>query len=707
MSVCVVLVLSLISGCGAATVSEENIELLDPVGVSANYVKAEVRDLVAYKTYAGKVVPVVLETSFASDQRFSNYSVLPGSVVKAGDAIISANTDSIDKQIDALKDKIKEAKENFDEQIKDLNDSVELTKREQEYILSILDNFKRMSLSDKMAYYGNADGHDNGGPYSESSFNNKYTNTVATLQRLEEQIKETTELYIVDAEYNQLCLKNLQNDRKNVLATAPIDGTVVSSMFFDNNQYIQKNIPVAGVADFSELVVKTETVYRSDVKKAVEYYGLVNGKRYEANFVTKDIKVQNNNPNSTTVGGGNYSTFELIDPNGEIKAGDTATIVLINTVREAALCVPTEAISKDEEGSFVYVFDGNKNNYTPVKTGIKNGFYTEILSGLNEGDLVVSEFTVKEKTKTTTLSKGKIGATFKGTGYIFYPKEERIVNTVKYGTTYIDELCVKLYEKVEKGQVLARVRVTADDIAIKRLERQILRANENLNEMIEAAKDKEDKNEKLINLAKEAIDEQNKTLAEMKRDSKVTEIKAPYSGIITSTGYYEEGDILFTDAFICSLAAEENCFVVVEDKAGQLTVGNVANVEYMDYAAQSNAIAKGDVITVSSCAVSSELNVEAALIRVAPEDFSKMAGTRGDNGWWSRASFTVTADIRTINDVLLVPKTAVTVENEIPYVTVLDENGKCVYKSFVAGGSDSSNYWVVDGLSEGTTICLE
>ena len=93
MSLCVALILSLISGCGATTVSEENIELLDPVGVSANYVKAEVRDLVAYKTYAGKVVPVVQETSFASDQRFSSYSVLPGSIVKAGDAIISANTE--------------------------------------------------------------------------------------------------------------------------------------------------------------------------------------------------------------------------------------------------------------------------------------------------------------------------------------------------------------------------------------------------------------------------------------------------------------------------------------------------------------------------------------------------------------------------------------------------------------------------------------
>ena len=40
-------------------------------------------------------------------------------------------------------------------------------------------------------------------------------------------------------------------------------------------------------------------------------------------------------------------------------------------------------------------------------------------------------------------------------------------------------------------------------------------------------------------------------------------------------------------------------------------------------------------------------------------------------------------------------------------LTYAEENGKKVQKSFIAGGSDSTNYWVIEGLSEGTKICLE
>ena len=69
-------------------------------------------------------------------------------------------------------------------------------------------------------------------------------------------------------------------------------------------------------------------------------------------------------------------------------------------------------------------------------------------------------------------------------------------------------------------------------------------------------------------------------------------------------------------------------------------------------------------------------------------------------------SFSVKANVREVKDVVLVPKRAVTTVDGITYVTV-EEDGKQVLKSFIAGGSDSTNYWVIEGLSEGTKICLE
>ena len=443
-------------------------------------------------------------------------------------------------------------------------------------------------------------------------------------------------------------------------------------------------------------------VYKSEIKRAVEYYAVINGEKYEVEYV--EPEASETGVITTTETSTGYSTFLIKDDSGTVKAGDFATVVVVSNRREGALCIPTDAIKSDTDGAFVYLYEGDeKTSYTPIKIGIKNGFYTEVLSGLSEGDKVVSEFKVKEKAKTQEVSKGKICVQFSETGYIFYPKNEYINNTVEYGVTYITELCVKRYERVEKGQVLAKIRVAGDDINLKRNERKLQRAKEDLAEL---EKDKE-KNEKLIKIKNETIKDLEELISDMKSDAGKTVIKAPFAGIITSINTFEEGDILQKDQTVCTLADENNCYVVLEDKAGQITYGNTAIVTYDDEDGNS-AEAVGEVVMVSNCALSQALNTGYNLIKVSKEDFAKMAASnRGYDGWWMRSHFNVSVEVRSMDNVVLIPKSAVTVENGVTYVTILDENNKPTLKSFIAGGSDNFNYWVVDGLSEGTKICLE
>lgn len=680
----IVLMLSVLAGCSQVSTVEETVELLQPVGVTANYVTATRRDLVASKTLLGKAVPIVSEISFSTDQRFSAYGVLPGSEVKKGEAIILADTESLDKQIDALNEKIKNARESYEESIKEL---------------------KTQYSEAKTAYNYNNGVYNEAIRINQASSYEKYhiwaLTNMATMQKIEQNIKRTTELYELDKEFNELSLKNLKEDRKRVLATASKEGVVVATQYFDNGQYINKDVPVAGVADLNDLIVKTELINNSDIKRAKEYYAIVNGERIEVTFKENPVKTGENTSLTGTTG---LSTFYIDNSEGKVKAGDSVSVIVISDVRENAICIPTDSIDKNEDGYYVYVFDGTKNTMVPVKIGLKNGYYTEILSGLNEGDLVVSDFKVKEKSGTTTLQKGRVASEFRATGYIFYPKVESIKNPVEYGTTYIDELLVSRYEVVEKGQVLARVHVVSDDLSIKRLEREIQRAYEDLNELL---KDEENY-EKQIKLSRESIADREDTLKKMKSDGKITEIKAPYSGTITAISRPEAGDILNSSAYICSLAAEENCFIVVEDKSGLLTVGNTAKIEYYTGGSGNTAFVTGDVVTVSNVAVSSNLDTEYALIRLASEDFAAIASIVGNfDGWWSRAQYTVTADIRVCDNVVLVPKRAVTVSGDVYYVTVLNDKNEYELISFISGGSDSNNYFAVDGLSEGMTICLE
>jgi multidrug efflux pump subunit AcrA (membrane-fusion protein) len=720
-----------LSGCGEEEVTTtESIELNDPVGSVETYAVAERRDLKQITILNGKVVPHVYEYSFSSVQAFSSYENLPGVEVKKNDALVKASTEKIDEETKKLKEEMSDFMEAYDEDMAELKENLAKSKAEEAYWKEVVDRIGGWSQAELDAYnnsvqtqvygatvpvdkaqdiinkYGNNLNdflNDNGPKTIGSEWDSdgcqlKYIAAVADRERIEQNIKERSDNYDLDLAYYKTRLNRLSKKRSDVVVSSKIDGTVVSIYFFNEiNERINKNVPVAGVGDFNDLEVKTDYVMTSDVKKAVEVYAFANGKRYDVEFVEPD-------PNETINSMADArSTFRVSDPEGNIKAGDYVVITIVNKQSNDALSIPNEAINKDDEGNYVYVLEGDNKVKRQIKTGIKSGMYTEILTGLDEGEKVSADIKPENKANRATLSKGSVSTDFTGNGYLFYSNRQSINNPIEWGTAYVKEINVKLNQRVAKGDPIATIWVTADDLAIRRKERAILRANEELNELI---KDGEIKNEKQIKQKREYIADLNKQISEMKADAATTEIKAPFDGIITDLMDFEEGDILLSKQWIGNISSEDNCYVVVEDKAGQLTCGNTAEIGYKD--ANGNSVTTvGEVVTVSSWALSEQLKMEYTLIKVPSEDLEKMANSnRGADGWWRRASFSVKANVRVVNDVVLVPKRAVTTVDSITYVTV-EENGKQVLKSFVAGGSDATNYWVIEGLSEGTKICLE
>ena len=57
-----------------------------------------------------------------------------------------------------------------------------------------------------------------------------------------------------------------------------------------------------------------------------------------------------------------------------------------------------------------------------------------------------------------------------------------------------------------------------------------------------------------------------------------------------------------------------------------------------------------------------------------------------------------------MENVILIPKTAVTVDGDECFVTVLQEDGSLLKTEFIPGGSNAEYYWVFDGLNEGMNI---
>ena len=109
--------------------------------------------------------------------------------------------------------------------------------------------------------------------------------------------------------------------------------------------------------------------------------------------VTKVVKIAG----STEEGNVGYSAVITIDDkNTELLIGMTAKCKIYLKESNASLAIPYDAIHYDNENKeYVYKLEETSEEeykivYTYVTVGTKGSYYTEITSGLSEGDVVLS-----------------------------------------------------------------------------------------------------------------------------------------------------------------------------------------------------------------------------------------------------------------------------------------------------------------------------
>jgi multidrug efflux pump subunit AcrA (membrane-fusion protein) len=68
----------------------------------------------------------------------------------------------------------------------------------------------------------------------------------------------------------------------------------------------------------------------------------------------------------------------------------TANTTITVAKRDKVLAIPNQAVRREEGDRVVFVQEGDRLARRAVKTGWKDKSYTEVLSGLREGDQVVA-----------------------------------------------------------------------------------------------------------------------------------------------------------------------------------------------------------------------------------------------------------------------------------------------------------------------------
>lgn len=677
-------------------------ELLDPVvGVPA-YDIADYRTLYDVEIYPAVVCPVLEEYSYETKQAFGGYGKLPGEQVQTGDVLLYGNTEDIDERIEELQKTIEKEEITYGENRADYEQ--DLTKaRKKESLLG----------TEYITALGN--GPEEGSEYYEGfakavmPMEGMYKKAELARRKIEEQISELEKTHELTTAHNQKLLDLLARERNDVVVTALQPGNVVAAGLYATGENIGQGTRVMAVADLATRRLQTEFIDQSILQKAADIYALSDGVRYE---VTPEIIDKTEYQRLQAKNGTVYSTF-YPEKGESLSLGQYAVIVVVREEKEDVLCVPTDAVNKEGASYYVNLYEDGETIRTEVKIGMRDGMYTEILTGISAGDKVLSDRAVSAGEKVQRLNKGSVTGQFSETGYLFYPTSEWLKNPAETGTCYLKELCVSDYEQVEEGQVLARLEVIPDTVEIGRIERKIQRERERLSELEEEkSKDYSEEidytRERAIRSRNKAIEELQEQLEELQEYSGIIEVKAPYTGMIMQTTEREAGDMVSSREALVELCSYSRCYILVEDDAGRLSYGNEVTVTYKDADAMKQTIS-GQVVTVNEMCLSSELSNGYALIAIAPEGLESLvkagSGRKGDSGWY-RNRFTVETEVRAMENVVLVPKSAVKEENGSYYVRVKSDNGVS-YVSFVPGGSDLTNYWAAVGLEEGMEICLD
>jgi len=184
-------------------------------------------------------------------------------------------------------------------------------------------------------------------------------------------------------------IKQMENEKVQpytVKILSKINGVVYSVDTKEGN-YVMEGGDVFHLVDFSTVWVEAQVYsdYISEIKNGMEAKVMLpafSGKEFsgQLSFVNPEL-----NPSSKI----NIIRVEIPNANLDIKPGMQAYVSLL-LKQKSTLSLPTDAIIKDGKGSTVWLQTGhNKFKSVMVHTGLEANGYTEILHGLNKGDIVI------------------------------------------------------------------------------------------------------------------------------------------------------------------------------------------------------------------------------------------------------------------------------------------------------------------------------
>lgn len=335
-----------------------------------------------------------------------------GQQVKKGDLLLSMEKTEFEIQLKNLDEKIKEIEANFQgSEVKNYASSVEkariaVSADEDAYVLALDDYSRTKTLAEAGAVSSEEL------KQKEAALKNAQTardSSRIDLQQIESNTSESIKA-VYNAQLKQVLLskESISNSLKKQEVRSPIDGVVLERNVEANTVGIPGTVAfVIGNIDIMEVETyiladdavniiledDVEIVERSEKKQVVG--GRVTKIAPSAVEMTSSLGV---NQKRVKV------TIEPLNLLSEIKPGYEVDVKIITERKNGAVIVPLSAVFDYEDGDYVFIVNDGKTALKNVKTGIQDQESAEIIDGLREGEIVLSEpdISIKEGMRIKT-----------------------------------------------------------------------------------------------------------------------------------------------------------------------------------------------------------------------------------------------------------------------------------------------------------------
>jgi len=347
-----VLVLMSLCGCQESQSDVTLPELLEPVSANLDFAEVKRDTLSKISYYKGDVVPYVQSLYFEATGKVANVYVKEGELVKEGQLLAKLDETTLQAKIDA-----KQAQIDHEEKLAKFSDDIAMTDIQiAKTELAILKE-------------------------SGASAQAQEVKKIEILQ-LETVLKQTKELRKLDMDVLYEELEALKAQKFNPELKAPFAGRIVYIAARVGGS-VAANKPMFVLADDSRTYISCSALSLATLNRALDSYARVLGQDVEITYVPWE----NDQYLAEMCHEGDRTLFSWV-ADEPLRAGDFASILLTTERKENVLCVPRNALYRDADGYYVYKKDGDTLTRCTITTGLLTDSAVEILSGLEEGDVV-------------------------------------------------------------------------------------------------------------------------------------------------------------------------------------------------------------------------------------------------------------------------------------------------------------------------------